>query len=74
MRIAQSIEILNEIKTDFYKDNYGNPTEDAYDYKEVLVKDINGDILEIFRVSPTLQTENEFFENTGLALGVSAYQ
>jgi hypothetical protein len=62
-RIAHSIEMLNEIKL----------TEDNQEYKEVLVKDELGDILEVFMVDPLLKTQEEFFETTGVRLGLSAW-
>jgi hypothetical protein len=63
MRIAKSIEIKNEIKTD----------EEGLEYKEVLIKDENGDVLEVFRGSVSLETEEDFFNQTGVKLGVSAW-
>jgi hypothetical protein len=73
MRTAQSIEILDEIKTDFVNDQNGNPTEETYEYKEVLIKDINGDVLEKFRVSIEVDTNEKFFNQTGVKLGVSSW-
>jgi len=73
MRVAHSIEILEEIKTDFIMDEQGNPTEETYEYKEVLVKDINGDILEAMRVGTDVETDEQFFGSTGVKLGVSAW-
>jgi hypothetical protein len=73
MRVAHSIEILEEIKTDFIRDEEGNPTEETYEYKEVLVKDINGDILEAMKVGTDVETDEQFFGATGVKLGVSAW-
>jgi hypothetical protein len=73
MRVAHSIEILEEIKTDFITDEQENPTEETYEYKEVLVKDINGDILEAMRVGTDIETDEQFFGATGVKLGVSAW-
>jgi len=73
MRVANNIEIKNEIKTDFITDEEGNPTEETYEYKEVLVKDENGDILEAMRVGTDIETDEQFFGATGVKLGVSAW-
>jgi hypothetical protein len=73
MKVANSIEILEETKIDFVQDQNGNPTEETYEYKEVLVKDINGDILEIFRVGTNLETEDQFFSQTGVKIGISSW-
>lgn len=73
MRVANSIEILDETKLDFVQDKKGNPTEETYEYKEVLVKDINGDTLEIFRVGSDVETPEQFFSQTGVKIGVSAW-
>lgn len=73
MRIATSIEILDEIKTDFIGDELGNPTEETYEYKEVLIKDADGDILETFRMGVDVETDEDFFNQTGVKLGVSTW-
>lgn len=73
MRVANSVEILDEIKTDFIQDENGNQTEETYEYKEVLVKDINGDILETFRVETEIVTSEQFFSQTGVKIGVSSW-
>jgi hypothetical protein len=73
MRVADSIEILDEIKIDFIIDQYGNPTEETYEYKEVVVKDVNGVILEIFRVSIEVDTNEKFFDQTGVKIGISSW-
>jgi hypothetical protein len=72
-RIANSIEILPEIKTDFQLDMNENPTEETYEYKEVLVKDDLGDVLETFRVGVDIETGEQFFNTTGVRLGISAW-
>lgn len=72
-KIAESIEILNEIKTDFVLDQNGNPTEEIYEYKEVLVKDAEGDVLEAFRVGVDIETDEQFFNSTGVKLGISSW-
>ena len=66
MRVANSIEILEETKLDFVQDQNGNPTEETYEYKEVLIKDINGDILEVFRVGSVVETPEQFFSQSWL--------
>jgi hypothetical protein len=73
MRVANSVEILDEIKTDFIQDENGDQTEETYEYKEVLVKDINGDILETFRVGTEIVTHEQFFSQTGVKIGVSSW-
>ena len=72
-RIAHSIEILDQIKTDFIMDENGNPTEETYEYKEVHVKDELGDILESFRVGIDIETDEQFFNTTGVRLGISTW-
>ena len=73
MRIAHSIEIIDEIKTDFITDEQGNPTQETYEYKEVLVKDELGDTLEPMRVGIDVETDEQFFRSTGVKLGVSTW-
>ncbi len=70
-KVAESIEILEEIKTGVITDDEGN--EETYEYKEVLVKDKEGDVLETFRVGTNVETDQDFFSSTGVKLGVSTW-
>jgi hypothetical protein len=72
-RIAERIEIKDEIKTDFIPDELGNPTEETYEYKEVLIFDKDDVLLEAFRVGTDVETDEQFFNSTGVRLGLSTW-
>jgi len=69
-RIANNIEILGDIKIDFFLDENDNRIE--YQYKEVLVK-CDEYILETFRVSTDITTTEQFSNTTGIRLGISTW-
>jgi hypothetical protein len=69
-RVAAEIEILDEIKTE-------TNTEEGYSYtfefREVLVKDSEGVVLEIFKTPIEITTEEEFSNISGVVLGISTW-
>lgn len=73
MRIAQSINIKNEIKTAFITDINGNPTEETYEYKEYEVLDSEGNVLEVGKYTQESITVEEILQQTGIVFGVSAW-
>jgi hypothetical protein len=69
-RIAESIIIENEIKTDFVLDMFGK-TEETYDYKEYKVLDKDDNVLEVGRYTEDTITVDEILDITGIKFGVS---
>ena len=69
-RVAHNIEIIDEIKSDTVVEEGYSYT---YEYKEVHIKDEKGDVLETFRVGIDIETDEQFFNSTGVRLGLSAW-
>jgi hypothetical protein len=71
-RIANKIQILTGIKTDYVLDENGSPTEETYQYKEFQVLDAEDYLLEEGRCEVDA-TEAEILEFTGIVFGVSTW-
>lgn len=71
-RVAEKIQIKNEIKNDFVREG-DLLTEKTYSYKEVLVFDKDDNLLELFRVNINVESEEDFFKETGVMLGLSTW-
>jgi hypothetical protein len=71
--VAHDIIVENELKTDFILDDYGNPTENTYQFKEYKIIDIEGNVLEVCRYTQDTITKDEICETTGLKLGFTYY-
>jgi hypothetical protein len=72
-RIAQSINILTEVKVGNIRDEYGNETGETYNYKEYEVLDGDGNVLEVGQYTEDEITVEEILNKTGIAFGISAW-
>jgi hypothetical protein len=72
-RLAHNIIIKTELKSDFVLDQFGNPTEETYEYREYHVVDEEGVVLEIGKYFTETTTVEDIVNSTGIAFGISAW-
>jgi hypothetical protein len=73
VRIAESINIKTEVKTDYVINDYGYPTEETYEYREYDVLDVDNNTLETGRYTEETITLEEILERTGIQFGLSKW-
>jgi hypothetical protein len=72
-KIATNIIIKTEIKTDFVLNQFGQPTEETYEYKEYDVVDDEGYVLETGKYTDEEITVQDILDRTGIAFGISKW-
>jgi hypothetical protein len=72
-RIAHNIIIKNEIKTGFLTNEFGQPTEEIYEYREFDIIDKEGFVLETAKYFTETTTVEEICNDSGIVFGVSTW-